>query len=251
MQVRLLKTGSNTAFMNMAIDESVLAHVSKGLSIPTLRFYGWKPAAVSIGYFQSMEDEVDVELCKEKGIDCTRRVTGGGAVFHDKEVTYSLIIPENSFVSNDILESYKQICGGIISGLQLFGIKSEFKPLNDIIAYGKKISGNAQTRRLGCILQHGTIIQSVDVKRMFSILKVPDEKIKDKLIKSVEERVTSVNNILGKEVSFEKIGECLIKGFSSALNLELVEGKLSSSEIGLAERLVKEKYETKEWNFKR
>jgi len=242
---RLLKTGYNNAFMNMAIDEAIL----QSKVMPTIRLYGWKPSAVSIGYFQSLKEEVDLDKCKEYGVDFIRRVTGGGAVYHDKELTYSLIAQEN-FVSKDILESYKQICNGIIKGLEKINIRAQFAGINDIITNGKKISGNAQTRKQGMILQHGTIIMDVNAEKMFSILKVPDEKIKDKLIQNVKERVTSVKK-LGKEVSFEELSNKIADGFREALNVELVEQKLTKTELNLAKELEKTKYKTKEWNFKR
>ncbi len=244
MKFRLLKTGHKTAFMNMAVDESILKN-----KIPTIRFYGWKPSAVSIGYFQSLKEEVDLDKCNELNVDFIRRVTGGGAVYHDKELTYSFIASEE-MVSKDILESYKEICKGVIKGLEKIGIKAEFAGINDIIAEGKKISGNAQTRKEGMVLQHGTIIMDVDVEKMFSLLKVPDEKIRDKLIANVKERVTSIKHVIG-EVDFDKLSEKMAEGFKEALNLELEEGELTEKELELAKELEEKKYNTKEWNFKR
>jgi len=243
---RLLKTAYNNAFMNMAIDDAIL----QSKIMPTIRIYSWKPSAVSIGYFQSLTEEINLDKCKELNVDSIRRITGGGAVFHDKELTYSFIAPEDA-VSKDILESYKQICGGVIKGLEKIGIKAEFAGINDIIAGGKKISGNAQTRKNNCVLQHGTILMDVDVKKMFSLLKVPNEKIRDKLIQNVKERVTSVKNILGKDIGFEELSDKIVEGFKEALNIELVEGELTKEETELAEELEKKKYKTKEWNFKR
>ena len=252
MNVRLLQTMHNNAFLNMAIDEAISHHVAEGTVLPTLRLYGWQPPAVSIGYFQSMVEEVDLEKCKQHNIDVVRRITGGGAVFHDKELTYSFIIPvQNQLIPFDIKASYKRICDGVIQGLDYLGLKAEFVPLNDIIVNGKKISGNAQTRRNGCILQHGTILIGVDVQKMFSLLKVPDEKIRDKMIKTVEERVTSISQQLNKPMLFETVASSMISGFEMALELNLEPDDLTESEMKLAEKLMQEKYCTKEWNFKR
>ncbi|MFH1849222.1 MAG: biotin/lipoate A/B protein ligase family protein [archaeon] len=237
--------------MNMAIDEAVLSHVSGGTSPPTFRLYSWKPPAVSIGYFQGMRDEVDTERCRALGIDFVRRITGGGAVFHDSELTYSFIISADDMISRDIMESYRQICGGIMAGLKLVGIEPSFVPLNDIIAGGRKISGNAQTRRKHCVLQHGTILMDVNVEQMFSILKVPDEKIRDKLITSVKDRVTSVNAVLGRKISIEELDEAIAKGFSESLGVILTEGELSQAELLMAKELAASKYGTAEWIFKR
>lgn len=250
---RLLLTDHSSGAMNMAIDEAVLTHISEGKSPPTIRFYGWTPPSVTIGYFQSMKEEIEVEKCKKEKIDLIRRVTGGGAVFHDNEVTYSIITPENLF-SKDILESYRQICQGIINGLKKIGLDTNFVPLNDIILNNKKISGNAQTRKMKCILQHGTILVDVDVKKMFSLLLIPNEKIKDKMIQVVEERVTSINQEAKKdekEYTFDDIVRILAQGFEESLNTKLELSELSESEKEMAEKLAKEKYSTDEWNFKR
>ncbi|MBN1156015.1 lipoate--protein ligase family protein [Candidatus Woesearchaeota archaeon] len=247
---RLLLTGHNSGAMNMAIDEAVMTHISEGKVLPTIRLYGWRPSAITIGYFQSMREEVDLEKCRELGIDFIRRITGGGAVFHENEATYSIIAPENYF-SEEILESYKQICSGITTGLKKLGLEAAFAPLNDIVVKGKKVSGNAQTRRMNCILQHGTVLIDVDVKKMFSLLIVPDEKIRSKMINNVEERVTGINKETGRNHGFQEVVNALTDGFREALNLELCSGELSPSEKEMAERLAKEKYSKDEWKFKR
>ena len=114
-------------------------------------------------------------------MDYVRRITGGGAVFHDNELTYSIVIPESHpQIPKNIIDSYKRICGAIMKGLDKLGIDSKYFPINDILTNNKKISGNAQTRKSKTVLQHGTILMDVDVEKMFSLLKVPDEKIKDK-----------------------------------------------------------------------
>ena len=143
----------------MAVDEAIAAGIAAGTSPPTIRFYTWKPCAVTIGYFQCLRDEVDREACSSKGIDVVRRRTGGGAVYHDEhgEITYSVIAPE-SYFSKDIRASYREICGGIIGGLGRLGIAAEFRPINDVVVNGRKISGSAQTRRQGILTQHGTVL---------------------------------------------------------------------------------------------
>ena len=201
-QWRLLITENNTAFSNMAIDRAVLVANSKELIPPTVRFFSWKPPAISIGYFQSLDDEVDLNICKKLGVDYVRRITGVGAVFHDNELTYSIVIPESHpQIPKNIIDSYSRICGAIMKGLKQLGIDSNYFPINDILTNHKKISGNAQTRKLKTVLQHGTILMDVDVEKMFSLLKVPDEKIKDKLIEDVRKRVTSIKHVLENNIS--------------------------------------------------
>ena len=252
MKIRLLTTGFKSAYENMAIDEAVLVHSQKNHQ-STLRFYGWRPAAISIGYFQSLKEEVDMNECQKQQVDYIRRVTGGGAVFHEAEVTYSLISPvDGQFIPQDIISSYKKICQGIIEGLKILGIESQFVPLNDIIASGKKISGNAQTRKKNVLLQHGTILLDVNVEKMFSLLKVPQEKLRDKLIKDVKQRVVGVKNLLlSKQINFETCQEALVKGFEKALMLEYDKTSLTASELAMAQELKDKKYSLPEWNLMR
>ncbi len=248
MRWRVVGLETHDAYFNMAIDEVLLERVSEKLSPPTIRFYRWSPSAVSIGRFQSMEEEVNVERCRETGVDYVRRITGGGAVYHDNggEITYSLVAPEAEFPSG-IRESYKDICRSIISGLALLGIKTEFMPVNDIVANGKKISGNAQTRRKGVLLQHGTILYSLDIKRMFSLLNVSKEKISDKMIKNVEERVTSVSAF--GNFSLNDLYGALLEGFTEGREYDF--GMWSREEIEAAEKLRIGVYGTRKWNFSR
>jgi lipoate-protein ligase A len=194
-----------------------------------------------VGYFQKIEDEIDEIACKRLGVDIIRRQTGGGAVFHDKELTYSVILhkyPQN------ILESYKLICSAIIDGLATVGIKSEFAPLNDILVNGKKISGNAQTRKKNVLLQHGTILLGVDVDKMFSILKVPNEKIKGKLINDVKARVTSLN------ITYDEVAKAIKRGFEIRMGVEFFPSVVSRAEKERARVLANEKYKSRGWSYR-
>ncbi len=250
---RLLLMGAASAFENMAVDEAILRCVAEGKSQSTLRFYRWEPSAVSIGYFQGIEQEVDLEACRQKGVDVIRRLTGGGAVFHDRkgEITYSLTMSDSyPGIPRKVLDSYALLCAGLVEGLKRLGLDAEFSPINDILVRGKKISGNAQTRRFKGILQHGTLLCEVNPHLMFSLLKVPSEKVRDKLIEGVEQRVTSVKRELG-EVDEQAIIQAMMAGFAQALSITLVPGVLSEQELALAEQLKVERYGAKEWNFKR
>ncbi len=237
----------------MAIDEAIAIARLRHQTPNTLRLYRWNPSAVSIGYFQSIEKEVNLPACKEYGVDVIRRITGGGAVYHDYngEITYSIVVPENDpKMPRDILESYQLICGAIVNGLKHIDVESEFKPVNDITAGGKKISGNAQTRRHGVVLQHGTVLVDSDIQRMFQVLRVSDAKISDKLIKAVEERVTNIRRYLDRKVSFKEVRDALVQGFEETLDIELKPGELTGDEEKLVKEL-KEKYMSKEWVYQR
>ncbi len=251
MEFRFLTHSADDAFSNMAVDEAIAGNL-ESTGKPTVRFYSWKPSAVSIGYFQEIEQEVNLKECKKQGVDVVRRLTGGGAVFHDAELTYSFCCSaESKLVPDRILDSYEKICGALVKGFSELGLKAEFAPLNDIVVGGKKISGNAQTRRWGAVLQHGTILLSVNAERMFSLLKVPDEKMKDKLVKSVKERVTSIEHELGKEAGFEEVSKAMKKGFEKQFQTRLVGGKLSKEEKELAKKAQSERFSSEDWNFKR
>lgn len=241
---RLIELETHNAFLNMALDEAITESVAAGTAKPTIRFYQWKPSAVSIGYFQSLEQEVHAETCANENVDIVRRRTGGGAVYHDHagEITYSVIAPE-TFFPKGITESYWEICDWVVKGLEGIGLKAEFKPINDIIVSGKKISGNAQTRRQGVLLQHGTILYDLDVEKMFSYLNVSNQKISDKMIASVKDRVTSVKAL--STVSRNALYESLKTSFSE--NKTIRAEKISATEFETATQLAKEKYASEEW----
>lgn len=236
------------AFTAMAIDEAVSESVAKGKSPPTIRFWRWNPSAVSIGYFQSISDEVDLDACKTLGVDVVRRRTGGGAVFHDYhgEITYSVIGPEEIFPKG-IHDSYRGICSWLINGLKILGIDAQFVPINDVVVSGKKISGSAQTRRNGVLLQHGTILHDLDVRKMFTLLKISQEKISDKMIKAVEDRVTRVLDFC--QIGLEDLYKALLQGFTEGKEYEF--GELSEDEKNRVEELSRTRYRTEEWNFMR
>jgi lipoate---protein ligase len=211
-------------------------------NMPILRIYGWHPPTVSIGYFQSMDEEVDIKRCRQIGIDVVRRITGGGAVLHESELTYSFVT--NVYPKN-IMESYNLICEPIVMCINKLGFNAKFAPLNDIIVNGKKVSGNAQTRKKDTLLQHGTIILNVNVEKMFSVLKVPSEKVKDKMIEDVKGRVRGLNK------TFEQVAYNLKESFSEKFGAEIIVDDLTIKEEESTKKLVKEKYTSDQWNRKK
>lgn len=242
---RLIPLETNSAAMNMALDEACAHELIRGNVSPTIRFYRWKPSAVSIGYFQSLAQEVDVKECAKQNVDIVRRRTGGGAVYHDYdgEITYSVIAPEKMFPAN-IVESYKHVADWIIAGLSALKVNAEFVPINDLVVSGKKISGNAQTRRSGVLQMHGTILCDVDVDKMFSLLRVPDEKMKGKMISAVKERVTSLKHQGVNE--YAQIYDALRDGFTH--RKKITEEKWTKIEKENAAILAEEKYGAEKWN---
>jgi lipoate-protein ligase A len=241
----------------MGLDEALLEScagkiTAGGGTFPVLRFYGWEPPAVSIGYFQGMTEEVDTGAAQRLGFDLVRRISGGGAVLHRSELTYSIIMKDDHpFARKDFRESYRVLSGGLIRGFAIMGIEADFSGINDIMAQGKKISGNAQTRRMGCLLQHGTILLDNDSEAMFKVLKVPEEKIKGKSIAEAKERVTSLRMVLGREIGFAEAETAFINGFSEAFGLQLEASEPCRAEECRAKELAEQKFSSREWLYKK
>ncbi len=228
----------------MGIDETLLILRGKGQIDDTFRFYSFNPSCVSIGYFQRIDSSLDLDYCNKNKIDYLRRITGGGNVFHDTfgEITYSIVISEEK-APEDILESFEFLYEGIICGLKKLNLNPEFKPLNDLTLNMKKISGSAQTRKNGAILQHGTIMYNTNIDMMEKALKTSDKKIE------IKKRVTTIYNE-GYRPNKEIILNALKKGFKEIYgNYE--EGIITNEELSIANKLANEKYGTKLWNFKR
>lgn len=247
MEWRLISSGQFDAATNMALDEAIQERVAAGAD-PVVRFYRWKPAAVSIGYFQRLREEVDLERCDAEGIDSVRRRTGGGAVYHDPEgeLTYSVIAPESIYPS-DVEASYQAIIGRVIDGFDRIGIDAEFAPINDVEVNGQKISGNAQTRRDGVLLQHGTLLYDLDPERMFTALSIDAEKISDKHLERARDRVATVKSL--SDASMADLREAMIDAFT--VGREYRESEYRPAELDRAGELAESRYSTDDWNFKR
>lgn len=242
---RLIELETRPAAENMALDEACMEAIAANRAPPTLRFYRWSPSAVSIGYFQSLSQEVYLDKCRERGVDVVRRRTGGGAVYHDHagEITYSILAPEKHFPSG-IGESYVHICNYLIKGLSLLGIDAQFAPVNDVVVNGQKISGNAQTRSKGILLQHGTLLFDLDAGTMFDLLNVSKEKIKDKFIQSVNKRVTSVTH-QKPGLSIEQVYGAIKSGFVHDKPVHA--GAWTPTELERCRELAREKYANPDW----
>jgi lipoate-protein ligase A len=253
---RLLKLETNNAFMNMAIDEAILHARIAGRVPNTLRFFRWQPSAISIGRFQEVQKEVLVENCKKHGTDIVRRISGGGAVYHgyDGEITYSVTVATEDLGTADVFAAYNLICNGLIEAIKILGISADFNPGDpkncpNVSVNGRKISGSAQSHKSGILLQHGTLLVDVDLKKMFTFLNVPWAKTCMEVVNVAEKKITSVKQELASSVSMKEAYTALVKGFEKALKISLKEGELTSYEQKLAEKLCKEKYSTDEWNF--
>ena len=169
-------------------------------------------------------------------------MTGGGSVFHEKELTYSFVSRK---YPTKIIDSYQEICQIIISGLNTLGIDAKFSPLNDITVDGKKVGGNAQTRKNGVLLQHGTILLEVKKEKMFSLLKVPIEKISDKKIPDAKYRVSQVSK------TFDQVSKSLKDSLKLVFGCQTVPIKLNQNELESCKKIAKDKYSNPDWTLKR
>jgi lipoate-protein ligase A len=253
----------------MAVDEAILEAVSSGDSPPTLRFYAWHPPCLSLGYSQAVRDEVDLEACRARGIDLVRRPTGGRAILHTDELTYSVVVPQSDpRVAGEIVESYRRLCQGLLAGLRMLGLevmqagRKPSKPETfstacfdapsdyELIVGGRKIVGSAQARRHGVVLQHGALPLVGDITRIVDVLNLPEDE-REEFRAALRMRATTLEAALGRALSFDEVVRALAHGFAQALNLELVPGELSPSELARAEMLRAEKYAAEGWTFQK
>jgi lipoate-protein ligase A len=230
-----------------------LHSVAEKKSNPALRIYSWSPSAVTLGYFQKREIETDEEFCALHGVDIIRRITGGGAVFHEHEITYSIILSlSDEKVPEAILDSYVKILSPVISALRSFGVNASHSPINDIVVDGKKISGSAQTRRHGILLQHGTILLSMNKEKAFSCLKVPQKKIADKGIVDPSSRIFTLSDLLGDTVAdndfVASFRNKVAREFAECFSSDLAEESFSEDEKHFAEQAEKNLFGTEGWN---
>jgi lipoate-protein ligase A len=241
----------------MALDEVLIDSVASKSSLPVLRFYAWDPPAVSIGYFQKLDKSIDVEFCRNNKIDIVRRITGGRTVFHNKELTYSVVIPmENDIAKGSVTDVYKKISMGLLEGLKICGIMAEFSPgiahnsttsacfevssRYEIVISGKKLVGSAQTRKKGVVLQHGSIILNLEEELFAQILGLKGKQKEEFLIEYPKKATDIVRNNSSK-IERELLVKKIKEGFCKSLNIDFEEDKINLNEEK-AVTILKEKY---------
>ncbi len=241
---RLLNTGLSDGAYNMALDQALVQSVGSGLSLPVIRFFGWAPPAVSLGYNQKVAD-LDVAACRRAGFDIVRRPTGGRAVIHQDEFTYSVIAREDDpVIGGPVLETYRRIAQGLLAGLRILGVNAEIVRASapgipatasalcfaasgryEIICEGKKLVGSAQRRINGVILQQGSLLLSCGQKQDFFRRgrgEVPAGTIRE---------------ILGREPDFGQVASGMVQGFVEAWNIDLAPGPVTGDEKNNALKL--------------
>ncbi|MDD5723300.1 MAG: lipoate--protein ligase family protein [Syntrophales bacterium] len=263
---RIIPFKRHDPFENMAIDEAIFRTHQRGGESPVVRFYGWKNPAVSLGYFQDAEEEIDCAYCRGKGIDIVRRPTGGKAVLHGDDLTYSLVAGESiPPFSHDVVETYRIISGCIIRGLAKSGIDVQMVEegrggvgsagsfcfatsyKNELLVGGRKICGSAQVRTRGAFLQHGSVLIDFDPLAVCAAMGRTGDAGG---AQEIEAAVTSVREMIGGDVSVDDLCLNIAAGFEEVLHMRLVEGGLSPGEEALRDRLLEEKYVRDEWNLK-
>jgi len=264
---RLLLTLPERGAWNMAVDESILIHIGRGESLPTLRLYAWTPACLSLGYAQPFAD-VDVKRLKERGWEVVRRATGGRAILHTDELTYSVIAPNDEpRVAGTVLESYNRLAQALLQAVKNLDVPVEMNEqvghassmtypnpvcfevpsTYEITADGKKLIGSAQARTKEGVLQHGSLPLTGDLTRICQALVFENESVRTDASKRLLARAATVESALGRAVAWETATQAFIHAFEAQLGLSFERGELSESESKKANELVKGKYDHPSW----
>lgn len=232
---RLLDTGARSASENMALDETLLELKAAGRIPHTLRFLQFSNPTVLVGHHQSVGEEVRLDYCQRQGIEINRRLTGGGALYWGKkELGWEIYISKNDpRIPSRIEDLYRRMGKAASLGLRHLGIRAHFRPRNDIEIQGRKISGTGGTELSGAILFQGTVLVDFDVDEMLRALRIPTEKLQDKEIESVKERVTCLKWELGRTPSIRTIKAALAKGFEEAFGVRFESKPLTFEEESL------------------
>ena len=262
---RLLVHPPASGAWNMAVDEALGGAVAEGMAPPTLRLYAWDPPCVSLGRHQALAS-IDLERCAALGYDVVRRPTGGRAILHTDELTYSLVAPhEHPIVRGTVLEAYLRIAEALVAGLELLGVKAEYAPAAnrsganasaacfeipsayEIVAGGRKLLGSAQTRRAGFVLQHGSLPLHGDLGRLIECLVCAGPQQSSALRRSLLGHAVSLEQVAGRQVSFAEAATALARGVAAGFHANLAPGDLSHHELPLAEKFLREQYGHQDW----
>jgi lipoate-protein ligase A len=252
----------------MALDEALLESCAAHISPPTLRFYSWEPACLSLGYAQPSSD-ADLTKLNLYGWDLVRRPTGGRAILHTDELTYSITASvEEPLVQGSILESYRRLSQALLAGLKILGINALATPKQknvdfgkqpvcfespsdyEITVSGKKIIGSAQARRLNGVLQHGAIPINGDLTRINQVLHFSKASKMDSANMRLLSHAATLTDILGRETSFLDVRKAFVEGFQNTFDLEFMHSEPTDKEKERAEELMKTKYDNKEWTLR-
>jgi len=255
----IVEAAPRTGAENMALDEALMDAVAAGESPPALRFYQWEPPCLSLGKRQPL-DGVDLAACRADGVDVVRRATGGWAILHTDELTYSIAVrPDDPRAAGAILDAYRTLSQGLVAGLRLLGVAAEMNPVTpggthnasaacfevpsayEITAGGRKLIGSAQARPNGRVLQHGSLPLVGDMARVARYLTFEDETERAALAAHLRERATTLSEALGRPAGFAEVAAALRAGFAEALNLEPRDATYAPAELAAARARLAEK----------
>jgi len=269
---RLIITQPAHGAWNMALDEAILETSGAGQELPALRLYAWDPPCLSLGYAQPMAD-VDLALLKAHGWELVRRPTGGRAILHTDELTYSIAGPQDEpRLSGGVLDSYRSLSFTLIDALHRLGIPAqaaektstpnpaspsapkdqnpvcfEVPSSYEITVQGKKLIGSAQARRKQGVLQHGSLPLQGDLSRIVQALAFPDEKARQDAAERLLQRAATAETFLGAPLPWQQAAQAFIQAFEATLNLELTEQQPTAAEMRRAEELARKKYAASAW----
>ncbi len=270
-----INSGKCSPAYNMALDEALLEWHSEGKIKPTIRFYGWNPATLSIGYFQKVDKEINLNAVNQYELGFVRRPTGGRGVLHEDELTYSVIVTEDHpMMPKGVTESYRVISEGVLEGFKQLDLDAYFavpktkeetetlkRPRSavcfdapswyELVVEGRKVAGSAQTRQKNVILQHGSIILDIDENKLFDLFKFPNERVRERLLKGFSQKAVAINEISKSTVTIEGAELAFKKGFEVGLNVNLQPYTLTDEEIAYVQEIVEKRYANDEWNFRR
>ncbi len=263
---RFLNTGVQDAALNMAIDEAILLHHIRGEVPPTLRVFRWTQPSISLGRFQSVEREIENEICRQQGVALVRRPTGGRAVYHRDEFTYSIVIGKRDGVPAGVVAAYAYLAQGLLAALQELGIQAELSDERvsrhpsaacfasstqaDLTSGGFKLVGSAQVWKDESLLQQGSLPLDDSAAEFFSMLRYPGEDARAQALALYREKTTPLHTF-APSASWDAVAQAFRHGFGAALHNEFVPGELKESEWRLARQLVEEKYHTVIWRKER
>jgi lipoate-protein ligase A len=245
---RLIDSGFVPPPLSAAIDEAILeAHID-GEVPNTLHFYRRSVPTISVGYFQKIAETVDVGECRRRGVSIVRRMSGGSSIYTDQgQLIYGLVV-HDADLPGTREDSFMIVCTALAQAISSFGVKAEHRPVNDVEVDGKKVSGNAQLRRRGSVLQHGTVLVDTDLGAMDAVLKVSPSNRRG--VSMPSQRVTTLASLLGTAPDMDTLKSRLTAGLARAFGAEFVRGNLSEREVALVTRLVEERYGRRDWNMK-
>lgn len=258
---RLLRTPAASGPENMALDQAILEAASRGESPPTLRLYSWQPPCLSLGHAQPLED-VDPARLAALGWHLVRRPTGGRAILHTDELTYSVAAPAtHPDLSGTVLASYRKISLGLIAGLEHLGLEAEVQPevklteaeranpicfevpsSYEITSLGRKLIGSAQVRRQGGVLQHGSLPLAGNISRICLALRFESDKERAAASQSLAQRAATLETLVGRPVSWDEAANAMAFGFAEALGWELSPGEPTEKELERASHLRAERF---------